>query len=97
MRSYAPYSESSLRRLCFICICTLILSNFMGRGEGEGVQTNLTDFPHNFRYNYLKVDTEACEQIFSWSSKYSRITRHMSREHFLFYILYLCDPHNWKR
>ncbi len=43
VRSYAPYSESSLRMLCFICVCTLILSYFMG--GGGGVQINLTDFP----------------------------------------------------
>jgi hypothetical protein len=42
----------------------------------------------------LKVDTEICEQIFSWLSRYSRITRHMDRAHFLFYVLYLSDLHN---
>lgn len=41
-----------------------------------------------------KVDTEICEQIFSWMSKYARITQHMNRVHFLFFLLYLCDAHN---
>ena len=37
----------------------------------------------------MQVDTEICEQLFSWLSKYARITKHMSREHFLFYLLYI--------
>ena len=49
----------------------------------------------NFYY-CVQVDTETCEQLFSWLSRYSRITRHMNREHFLFYMLYLCDSHNRK-
>ena len=44
-----------------------------------------------------QVDTEICEQTFSWLSRYSRITRHMDRAHFLFYILYLSDLHNRRR
>ena len=32
----------------------------------------------------------------SWLSRYARITQHMNRQHFLFYILYLCDAHNCK-
>lgn len=43
------------------------------------------------------VDTEVCEQIFSWLSRYARITQSMNQQHFLFYILYLCDAHNRKR
>ncbi len=30
VRSYAPYSESSLKRLCFICVCTLIFPQILG-------------------------------------------------------------------
>ena len=43
---------------------------------------------------YMQVNTEVCEQTFSWLSKYSRITRHMNRERFLFYLLYLCYLRN---
>ena len=43
---------------------------------------------------HLQVDTEICEQTFSWMSRYARITQHMNRTHFLFYLLYLCDSHN---
>lgn len=42
----------------------------------------------------VQVDTEICEQIFSWMSRYARITQHMNRTHFLFYLLYLSDAHN---
>ena len=44
----------------------------------------------------FQVDTEVCEQVFSWLSRYARITRHTNRETFLFYLLYLCDSHNRK-
>jgi hypothetical protein len=43
-----------------------------------------------------QVDTEVCEQTFSWLSRYARITRHMNKEHFLFYLLFICDLHNRK-
>ena len=43
---------------------------------------------------YMQVNTEVCEQTFSWLSKYSRIARHMNRERFLFYLLYLCHLRN---
>ena len=56
---------------------------------------------HNFMIYFhislitiLQVDTEVCEQVFSWMSKYARITQHMNRQHFLFYLLYLCDSRN---
>ncbi len=42
----------------------------------------------------LQVDTEICEQTFSWLSRYTRITKHMNKPHFKFYVLYLCDLHN---
>ena len=43
-----------------------------------------------------QVDTEICEQVFSWLSRYARITKHMNLDHFMFFILYLCDLHNRK-
>lgn len=48
-------------------------------------------------YGYLcilQVDTEACEQCFSWLSCYAKMTRRMQRPTFLFFILYMCDLHN---
>ena len=43
---------------------------------------------------FLQVDTEVCEQVFSWLSRYSHITKKMSQHTFIFFILYLCDLHN---
>jgi hypothetical protein len=40
------------------------------------------------------VNTEVCEQLFSWLSKYSHITKHMNRWRFLFLMLYVLDNHN---
>ena len=42
----------------------------------------------------LQVDTEACEQTFSWLSQYGKMTRKMHRHTYMFFILYLCDLHN---
>ncbi len=42
---------------------------------------------------YTQVDTEVCEQVFSWLSRYSHTT-HMSQHTFAFFVLYLCDIHN---
>ena len=58
--------------------------------ELDKVSTNL----HNFAS--MQVDTQICEQTFSWMSRYSRITRHMNRQHFLFYLLYISDLHHRK-
>jgi len=41
-----------------------------------------------------KVNTEACEQLFSWLSNYSRMTKYMNRDRFLYFILYVLDSHN---
>jgi hypothetical protein len=41
-----------------------------------------------------EVDTEACEQTFSWLSQYGKMTRKMHRHTYMFFILYLCDLHN---
>ena len=40
------------------------------------------------------VNTEVCEQLFSWLSKYSHMTKHMNRWRFLFLMLYVLDNHN---
>ena len=45
-------------------------------------------------YISSQVDTEVCEQTFSWLSRYAKITRRMNRAHFMFYLLYICDLHN---
>ena len=45
----------------------------------------------------MQVDTEVCEQTFSWLSRYARITKHMNKSHFLFFLLYVCELHNRKR
>ena len=42
----------------------------------------------------LKVDTEVCEQTFSWLSQYGKITRHMNQNRFIFYIVNLCELRN---
>lgn len=42
----------------------------------------------------MQVDSEVCEQTFSWLSRYSRITQKMSQHTFFFYLLYLCELHN---
>ena len=42
----------------------------------------------------IQVDTEICEQYFSWLLKYSKMTRRMSRNTFVFFLLNLCDVHN---
>ena len=42
----------------------------------------------------IYVDTEICEQVFCWMSRYGRIMQHMNRHHFLFYLIYLSDSRN---
>ena len=42
----------------------------------------------------FQVNTEACEQLFSWFSCYKYITKHMNRHNFLFLVLYLMENHN---
>ena len=42
----------------------------------------------------FQVDTEVCEQCFSWLSRYARITRRKQRSTFLFFTLYMCYMHN---
>ena len=42
----------------------------------------------------MQVDTEVCEQVFSWLSRYSRMTHKMSQHIFIFFILYVCNLHN---
>lgn len=43
---------------------------------------------------YIQVNTEVCEQTFSWLSRYRHIARHMNRTNFMFFVLYICDLHN---
>ena len=43
---------------------------------------------------FSQVNSEICEETFAWLSRYSKITRHMNRERFIFFILYLCELHN---
>ena len=56
--------------------------------------SNLCTVIYTQNINFLQVDTEACEQCFSWLSRYAKITRKMQRSTFLFYVLYMCDMHN---
>lgn len=44
--------------------------------------------------NLKNINTEVCEQLFSWLSKYASMTKHMNRWRFLFLMLYLVDNHN---
>ncbi len=43
---------------------------------------------------HMQVDIEVCEQVFSWLSRFSRMTHKMSQHTFMFFLLYLCDLHN---
>ncbi|XP_066932011.1 uncharacterized protein [Clytia hemisphaerica] len=40
------------------------------------------------------VNTEVCEQLFSWFSKYKVMTKHMNRERYTFIVLYFMHMHN---
>ncbi|CAH3141983.1 unnamed protein product [Porites evermanni] len=51
----------------------------------------LTPFLFDF---FRDVNTEVCEQLFSWLSRFSIITKHMNRWRFLFLMSYLLDQHN---
>ena len=51
----------------------------------------MTSFSFNFLHD---VNTEVCEQLFSWLSRFSIIMKHMSRWWFLFLLLYHLDQHN---
>ena len=42
----------------------------------------------------MQVNTEVCEQTFSWLSRYRHMARHMNRTSFMFFVLYICDLHN---
>ncbi|CAH3139866.1 unnamed protein product [Porites evermanni] len=35
------------------------------------------------------IDTEVCEQTFSWLSKYEKMTRKMNRGHCVFFMIYV--------
>ena len=66
-------------------------------------QRNLNEQPIYFDQKCGKIDIfyikmldegHKLYEVFSWMSKYARITQHMNREHFLFYLLHLCDSCN---
>ena len=66
-------------------------------------QVHLRSLDYLCRSQYLPVVDEPsmgsrCEMSkgFDWLSKYARITRNMNQDHFMFFILYLCDLHNRK-
>ena len=42
----------------------------------------------------VQVDSEVCEQVFSWLSRYKKMTSKMNRHNFMFFLLYICDLHN---
>ena len=46
---------------------------------------------------FQDVNTEACEQLFSWLSKFAIMTKQMNRWRFLFIMLYVLDQHNMDR
>ena len=46
-------------------------------------------FYSDMLFLFLQVDTEVCEQCFSWLSRYARMTRRMSRNTFMFFLLYM--------
>ena len=43
------------------------------------------------------IDTERCEQTFSWLARYKHTARYMRPGHFLFFMLVLCDMKNSER
>lgn len=47
-----------------------------------------------FAFSTQDVNTEVCEQLFSWLSKFAPITKHMNRWRFMFLMYYLLDSHN---
>ena len=40
------------------------------------------------------VNSQICEQTFSWFSQFQRITRHMNADNFLVFVLCMCHFHN---
>ena len=49
---------------------------------------------NNTVYLYIQIDTEVCEQVFSWLSRCSKMTKRMDQHTVLSFILYLCELHN---
>ena len=56
---------------------------------------HVSDTTHTYMYKhiltlyFLQVDTEICEQTFSWLSRYARTCISI-----LSYLIYICDLHN---
>ncbi|CAH3152599.1 unnamed protein product [Porites lobata] len=55
---------------------------------------NHTDKWCKKKCNRYKTANLVCEQLFSWLSRFSHITKHVNRWRFLFLMLYLLDNHN---
>lgn len=78
-----------------MCMCNKVLEWQITKarlGYTKILPQNLLN--NNCLFLCVQVNTEVCEQTFSWLSKYSSITRHMNRQNFLFYILYICKMRN---
>ena len=43
-----------------------------------------------------KINTQICEQTFSWFSQFKRVTRHMNADNFVVFVLCMCHFHNKK-
>jgi len=75
------------------------LQNCDSRKIPELQKVNYGVYDHTYSNSYnsyhlnIQVDTEVCEQTFSWLSRYSRMTRSMNRSHFMFFVLYVSDLH----
>ena len=43
------------------------------------------------------INTQICEQTFSWFSQFKRVTRHMNGDNFMVFVLCMCHFHNKKQ
>ena len=50
--------------------------------------------PNSLPDSKAKIDSEVCEQTFSWLARYKHTARYMRPGHFLFFMLVLCDMKN---
>ena len=73
---------------------------FCKKNKEEALFANVIEVLNNIVYKvpvavlFQNVNTEVCEQLFSWLSRFAPMTKHMNRWRFLFLILYLIDNHN---
>ena len=80
-----------------VCANTTYINIHIHVGTYMYVHVQHCDYNHCtciFTCILLQVDTQICEQTFSWLSRYSKMTRKMKQERFLFFVLYICDLHN---